>query len=390
MSSGWICPRCDRSWAPHVDACRGCEPGAKAVTAGVAPPKAVPLIAELWEQWIPFASKRASWPVCLSQAAAFRRVKFKMDDGRETTIFELPWTEANPHTANLYRAVRILEPTGRRTKDNALKYVSDSTVNRELATLQSMLSYHRDVRKTIPYNPIDSFLRTDEAQNARQTSLSPEQVAAWVEQAHPLYADICMVMFRACGMRSSEARELQKNEIDWQQGVINLPAARTKKRRARVIPFPVDLEPILRRHCDYSRGPSVFVDPRDPKRMRTVSRDFLKYHMRRARKLSGLTGVNDEPIVNHHIRGSAVTLLAEMGAPDTFTMKAAGMSPKTLQRYTKFNRPQQDVLRGFLNRLVTPPTPITSELQGERRPSAAARPQRERPRLKSVESTGDK
>jgi hypothetical protein len=55
-------------------------------------------------------------------------------------------------------------------------------------------------------------------------------------------------------------------------------------------------------------------------------------------------------------------------------MAAAGMTPKTFSRYVKFGRKQQDQLRDVLNRSVKPPTPITADLEDERRPASGYSP----------------
>lgn len=312
----------------------------------------------------------------------FARLKVQLDDGRITTLFALAWNELSPHVANLYRQARTQERSGRYGKDGKPACIADSTVNRELTTLQAMLTYHRDVRKTIASNPLDAFQRTGEEDGVRQTALTPEQVEAFLAHAHPMFQDICRVAYRCVGMRHTEARMLKKAEIDWEAKTINLPVTRNKNRRARQIPFPLDVETILRHHAEISRGPYVFVNPRDPKRMAPVLRCTMQFWLIKARKLSGMQGFDGEPIVIHTFRHSGVTALVEAGAPERFIRAAAGMSPKTFERYTKFQRAQQEILRGFQNRTATAPTPITAELADERRPASptSARP----PRLKSV------
>jgi len=304
-----------------------------------------------------------------AQGRVLARLKVKLDDGRESTLFELPWKACTPLVGSFYRAARTLEKNGRKDRDGSPAHVTDSTVNRELTTLQSMFTYHRDVRGSISHNPLDGFHHTDERGRARQTMLTPEQVDSFLECAHPLFNDICRVAYRCAGMRRGEAQMLRKSEIDWAARVINLPAPRNKNRRPRPIPFPDDVERILRRHADVSRGPYVFVSPRDPKRIKPVTDSAMWYWLNQARKRSGMVGFDSEPIVVHTLRHSGVTALVEQGAKESFIMAAAGMTPKTFSRYVKFGRQQQDDLRKVMNRSVTPPTPITTELEGERRPA---------------------
>lgn len=314
--------------------------------------------------------KMASRKVRLSESAAMRRVKVTLEDGRRASLFELCWTDLSPHVAGLYRAARTLEKSGRRDRNGELAYISDSTVNRELGALQSALSWHRDVRRSITYNPLTGSEYTDESPNARQTALTPEQVDEFLAHAHPMYQDIARVAYRCVGMRKSEVQKLLKSEVDWQQRLIRLPASRNKNRKARTIPYPDDVDRILRRHADLSRGQYVFVSPRDPKRLAPVGDSAMWYWLNQARKRSGMKGFDDEPIVTHTMRHSGVTAMVESGAPERFVRAAAGLSPKHFERYAQFGKGQQEILRSYQNRAAAPPTPITAALDEDRRPPA--------------------
>lgn len=389
MAEGWLCPGCRRAYGPHVDECKRCEPGAAG--AGVGPGRVVqekpltPTIAELWAQWWDLVGKkRPSRKTNAAQARVLARLKVELEDGRKLTLFELPWDQLSPHVARLYRTARTAETTGRKDRDGNPAHVNDSTVNRELGTASSMLSWHRDITKRVAYNPMESFERTSEEGGIRQTSLTPEQVESFLADAHPMYQDIFRVAYRSVGMRKAEVQKLRKTEIDWDARVINLPSARNKNRRPRQIPFPDDVERILRRHAELSRGPYVFVSPRDPKRLAPVTDSAMWYWLNQARKRSGMVGFDGEPIVTHTARHSGVQALVEAGAPERFVRAAAGMSPKIFERYTKFQRSQQDILRGFQNRAVAEPTPITAELDDGRRPPASSA--RQAPRLVKSET----
>jgi integrase len=307
-----------------------------------------------------------------AQGNVFARLKVQLEDGREVTLFELVWKDCTPLVASLYRNARTLETSGRKDRHGAPAHISDSTANRELTTLQSMFTYHRDVSKKIGHNPLDGFQRTDETQNARQTALTPEQMDAFLSAAHPMYQDIVRVAYRAAGMRKGEVQRLLKSEVDWEARLIRLPAGRNKNRKPRTIPYPDDVDRILRHHAAISRSQYVFVSPRDPKRCAPVTDSAMWYWLDQARRRSGMKGFDDEPIVTHTARHSAATALMEIGTPERLIRGAMGMSPKTFERYAQFKRDQQEVLRGFQNRSVTPPTPIAGELEGERRPASAS------------------
>lgn len=302
----------------------------------------------------------------------FRRLKVRLDDGRELTLLELRWNELSPHVARLYRNLRTLEPSGRKDRDGNPAHVKDSTANRELTVLQAMLTYHRDERRSIPYNPLDDFERINEEGNARQTALTPEQMETFLAHAHPMYQDVVRVAYRCMGLRKGEAQRLRKTEVDWEARTIHLPADRNKNRRARHIPFPEDVARILQRHSDVSRGPYVFVDPKDPQRLRPVHDSAMWYWLNQARKRSGMTGFDGEPIVTHTVRHSAATTAVESGIPERYIRATMGMTAKTLDRYAKFGRKGQDIVRDYLNRTSEDPTPITAELEGERHPATPA------------------
>jgi integrase len=307
-------------------------------------------IGQLWVEWEPTAKKLASWRICKTHRGTFEKTEVSCDSGRKTTVWDLPWEEVTPHLADLYRQTRSATPSGRRGRDGKIGNVSDSTINRELITLQSMLSYHRSVRQSIRYNPLAGFRRTNEAGFARQTYLTPEQAQRFIGAGPPMWQDITTVAYRCAGMRHSEARLLKKSEIDFEARVICLPSRRNKNRRARTIPFPSDVEAILKHHCEISRGPYVFVSTKDPKRMDPVGPSAMQYWMERARERSGVVGFEGETIVIHHLRHAGVTQLLQEGAPESMVKAAAGMSAETLSRYVKFQRPQQEILRQHMNR----------------------------------------
>jgi integrase len=330
-------------------------------------PEPVAMVEQLWAEWEPIAMKLSSGRVVATHGRNFRRTRIRLEDGRELTVFELAWKEAGPLVADLYRSARLMVSSGRRGRDGKIGKVSDGTVNRELISLQSCFSYHRDRTRKIPYNPIDGFNRPSEEGSARQTYLTPEEAKIFIEAGPPMWQDICTVAYRCAGMRHSEARLLRKSEIEWESKTIRLPSRRNKNGRARVIPFPDDVEPILRRHCEISRGPYVFVSTKDPKRMDPVGGSFMQYWMEKVRETTGLVGVDGENVVVHSLRHAGVTRLVEINAPEPFIRAAAGMSPNTLKRYTKFQRPQQEILRDHMNKLAPPPPPPLTVIPGDRK-----------------------
>jgi integrase len=306
-------------------------------------------VGEMWEEWEPWAQRNiASFKAIQAHRRNFETCIVDFPDGHASILMDLNWKEMTPEAAELYRATRERSSNGRGGT------VNPASVNRELTSMQSMFNYHLRVKKAIGFNPVVGYLRVSEEQFARKTALTPEQVRRSIEAGPPTFQDIAWVAYRCAGMRNTEARMLRKSEIDWEAKLINLPASRTKARQARVIPFPDDVEPILRRHHDYSQGPMVFVNPRDPKRAAPISIGTMGQWTRQARRDSGIVGFDGERVVLHSLRHSGVTQLINDGAPEIIVKAASGMCDAILKRYNKFQRPQQELLRAHMNRQAPP------------------------------------
>lgn len=339
----------------------------------------VPVVGEMWLEWVEAVAKgMPSWRSIKVHGNRLRTVEVALERNETRTVFSMAWPDCTPEFGDRYRAKRVTMPNRRKGRDGERGTVAHSTVNRELASLQSMFVWHHEVKRSIDRNPLDGVRLVDERQFQRKTYLSPEQAKAFIEAGPPMWQDITFTAYRCVGMRHSEARLLRKSEIDWEAKVINLPSRRNKNRVARPIPFPEDVEKILRLHCEISKGPYVFVSPRDPARVQPVKGGAMQYWMENARKKSGVVGFDGETVVVHHLRHAGVTRLVEAGAPEGFIKAAAGMSDVTFRRYMKFQRPQQEILRGFMNKIVAapaeappaeppPPQPITAELRSERK-----------------------
>ena len=343
---------------------------AMASAAAEPAPVVAATVGDLWNEWRPWGrSHIPSFRQCEVHERAILRTILETEDGRKVTLFDLAWNECTPHAADLYRTVRQATPN--RSKGT----IGGGTINRELSSIQTMFNYFVRIKRTIGHNPIAGHARADEQQNARKTYLTPAQVQAFVEAGPPMFQDICMVAYRCAGMRATEARLLKKSEVDFESRVINLPSKRNKNKRARPIPFPDDVEVILRRHSEISRGPLIFVNPRDPQRLKEVPEGTLQDWLKRARKDSGIVGFDGERVVIHTLRHSAVTQLVQDGAQESHVKAAAGMSDQTFRRYNHFNRPQQEILRAHMNRqpkVPSEPVPITATLRTERKDSKKA------------------
>jgi integrase len=332
-----------------------------------------PTVAALWDAYALVAPSRlakGSWRSRLSYRKTFGRLVLKLDDGTESTIVDLPYDQVTPRVAELYRIAREKEDNGQGGT------VAPGTVNRELGTLQAMFQWHTDIKKTIPHNPLKGWHRTDESGSGRQTYLTPEQARRFIEAGPPLFQDVALVAYRCAGLRHAEARLLRKSEVDFAAKVINLPNTRNKNKKPRKVPFASDIEAILRRHCENSRGPYVFVSPKDHERVRPVPPATFQNWIAKARERSGIVGFDGENVVLHTLRHAAVTDLLQARIDPTAIMAAAAMSPRTLVRYSKFGPEQQDAMRKHMEEQIAPSPP--ADRAGPRRaqnmrPGRAAR-----------------
>ena len=331
---------------------------------------AKPTIAELWSAYelvAPTKLAAGTWRARCCYRETLGRLALTLDDGTRTTIADLAYDLVTPRVAEIYRSAREREDNGQGGT------IAKGTVNRELGAVQSMLTWHVAVTKKIPDHNLKGWGRADESGDARQTYLTPEQAHRFISAGRPLFQDICTVAYRCAGMRPTEARMLMKSSVDFASKVINLGSRRTKMRQARPVPFPSDVEAILRRNCEASKGPFVFVRPTDPDRIKPVSASTFHNWLDMARERSGITGFDGEAIVVHTLRHCAVTDLLQAKVDPTAVMAAAGMSPKTLQRYSKFGPDQQANLRKHLEEQLSPPDRVGPRRAASVRPGRLAR-----------------
>lgn len=360
MAEGWKCPGCGRSWAPHVEFCRKCDGEGAGSVDSVQNRAPAPVIAALWDEHFAVAKTKLAEGTQRSRVTyreTFATTKLKYDDGTEGPILELPYDRVTARVAELFRIARESTDNGQGGT------VCGGTVNRELGALSAVLQWHADVKKSIPSNPMKGWGRHDESGDARQTYLTPEQARAFIAAGNPLFQDVATVAYRCAGMRNAEARMLKKSEVDFTGMVINLPSSRNKNGKPRVVPFPSDVAAILRRHADNSRGPYIFVAPADPQRCRPIPQSTFQSWITQARDRSGIVGFDGEKVVLHTLRHCAVTDLLQAKIDQTSVMAVAAMSPRTLQRYSKFGPVQQENFRKHLEEQLEPP----AERAGPRR-----------------------
>lgn len=231
--------------------------------------------------------------------------------------------------------------------------VQPTTVNREVNTLQASLSWYVTLKK-ISHNPINGWER--EPDRRRQTCPSLDTWKRFVSFGPPIYQDMMIVEFKSAGMRPGEVRLLKKNELRTEvlddggdHHEIVLPP-RTKTGKARVIPVPDDVWTILQAYAATSRGPYVFVNPRDPERYHPIPRDTMSGWLIKCQVRSGMKGDAGENIVTYSSRHGGITDLLERGESPSSVSEAAGVGLKIMeQHYLHFGKTARRAMRARMN-----------------------------------------
>lgn len=112
-------------------------------------------------------------------------------------------------------------------------------------------------------------------------------------------------------LRPGEVRKGLWSEIEWESKLWRKTTGTMKKRRIHLVPLPDQAVEILRElQAITGEGERIFPGERDPRR--PMSENTVRVAMRRM-------GFTNEDITPHGLRGTAKTLLSEMGYPDEVT-----------------------------------------------------------------------
>jgi integrase len=119
--------------------------------------------------------------------------------------------------------------------------VSGSTVNRELALLKRMFNLAINWDLFLNLNPVRrvKFFREF---NIRSRVLSPEEERKLLPNAAPFLQDL-MRFALSTGLRTGELFSLQWSNVNWENGVLNVFAAKTGK--TRTVPLNAEARKIL-------------------------------------------------------------------------------------------------------------------------------------------------
>lgn len=228
-----------------------------------------------------------------------------------------------PEDVDMFRADQRARITRRKRPTSA------AWRNRCVMLLQRWLNFAAS-RRTIPSNPIkgvtpereapaSSIVITEETFEHIMVSLEWEVIRTWA-----------IVAFES-GMRRGEMLKLCWRQLDFNAGVIHIPAEHTKARRERDVEFPPRSQAALRELPRVLGCDQVFANPetKRPYNGRWIHETFV-----RGVKRSGVVGPEGKPPTLHRLRVAYVTLFCDRGAPETVVMTFSGHTdPSVFLRY---------------------------------------------------------
>lgn len=336
MASGWRCD-CGRSWAPHVDSCRACEPGAPGAANTFQP-----TLEKLWdEHYAPWGRKHVgSWKAV---RAGHRKHLLGF-------FGKLAWDKCTHAKFDEYIEWRLTQRTIRGGAPRP------ATLNSELASLKACLSWclagapkgQRPIAGVSPLDGYDELPVTSE----RRFHLSEADFVRLLENSRPQLRLMLLVAFET-GMRRDEFRRLTWDEVDLEEAIIRLAAERTKTRKARNVPLSDVALAVLRAIPRLGRSAVVFENPKgnsQPIPKATLHRWFVQ-----ARTAAGVKGPKDASIWLHTLRKSFGTIQAMSGMPIYQLMEVMGHSSADVHfEYTKLSPEYHGAIRDHLNRRRSP------------------------------------
>lgn len=127
--------------------------------------------------------------------------------------------------------------------------VSPSTVNFEVTILSGFWKWMMDRIPSIPYNPACKHKKLNQPESNPKV-IKPEVIEALRNVTKDNWDKILFLLGITTGMRGQEMANLDWSDIDFQAGLIVLPAEKTKSKRSRTLPLRDDLKELLLKHRD--------------------------------------------------------------------------------------------------------------------------------------------
>jgi integrase/recombinase XerD len=209
--------------------------------------------------------------------------------------------------------------------------LSESSIYGNMNTLKLFFNW-LETNQIIPENPI-SPLRFKKPKTAIRTPLTKEEIKELFEAANSLQEIAMLHLFYSCGLRRSEAANLNTKDIHFTNQILYVRSGKGKKRR--VVPITDKVSKALENYIISERSQTTeteaFIINRRGKRM-----DGYSYNTA-FKKLKERTNIIRE-VSPHYLRHSIATHLLASGLSIENVRQFLGHSDlSTTQIYTKVN-----------------------------------------------------
>ena len=209
----------------------------------------------------------------------------------------------------------------------------DNSINTYTVALQSCLTWHIEHGRVLGgKNPLARVEMVSEKPFRRRSSQTLEEWMALLSHTPPVIQAIGEVQFRT-NMRPTETRLLLKSEWFPDEMLIRLSERTGCKTGARDVVVTPATAAILNWHAAYSRGPYIFVDPRDPQMSKPLPNDYYARHVRAARPKVKIKGaIKIVPYLARHAGiNQAIKAAAKRGISLAHVAAHSGNSVVTIE-----------------------------------------------------------
>jgi integrase len=214
---------------------------------------------------------------------------------------------------------------------------SNATVNRELAILRRGFKLGYEAEPKLVYQvPVIHKLPED---NVRQGFLEPDQYERLLEQL-PASLKALFVCGYHTGGRKNELRRIQWQQVDFEAGLIRLPAGQTKNKRPRTLPIYGDMRRWLELQRKTCPKDCIWV-------FHGAHSHPVDSHLNgwpEACKRAGMSG-----LLFHDLRRSAVRNMKKAGLQDLEAMRISGHLTRNV--FDRYNIIDEDDLAAAGKRL---------------------------------------
>jgi len=236
--------------------------------------------------------------------------------------------------------------------------VSESTINRELACLKTILSVAIDWNKLVASFPLKKIELTKE-NNTRTRVLSPGEETRLMAEATPHLRPMITLALNT-GMRLGEILKLRREHVNFTTRMITIPAENSKSKKSRLVPMKDEVLDLIRGLAP--AGGFIF-RKRNGEPYKSVITGF-KAACQQAKKDPddkkdpGIVG-----LVFHDLRHTFATRFIEAGGNVVILSKILGHSTISIT-YNRYCHPSNDAMLAAVENMTG--KPAQSERQGER------------------------